>query len=66
MQMTCNHGYNELFKLFLDLGGDYHGKDDFDYTCMLYTVKSNSMNLFFYLVYLGANLNAVDKNNISI
>jgi len=49
-----------MFKLILDVGGDYHSKDIFNYTCLLYAVKSNSMALFFYLVYLGASLNVVD------
>jgi len=55
-----------MFKLFLDVGGDFHSKDDFGYTCLLYSVKSNSVPLFFYLIYLGASLDIVDSNNISI
>lgn len=55
-----------MFKLFLDLGGDYHSKDAFNYTCLLYSVKSNSLPLFFYLIYLGASLDIVDLNHISI
>ena len=55
--LTIQHGHLEMFKLFLDLGCDYHGKDNYEFTSLLYAVQSNQNVLFAYLVALGVDIN---------
>ncbi len=64
--ISANSGNIELFKLFLDKGCDYHSKDIYQFSALLYAIKSQCLSIFFYLIALGADIYDCDSNASSI
>jgi len=63
--LAVNYGFIEFTKLLISHGAEIKMKDSFNFTPLLYSVKSEENSLFFYLLYLGSNLSDVDQNNCS-
>jgi ankyrin repeat protein len=55
LMMACNYSSYEFVKLFLFWGAKLDLQDNYKFTALLYSVKSNSMPLFFYFISLGAD-----------
>lgn len=58
--MACNYGWFELFKIFVDYKANVQNRDKFFFSSLLYSLKSNSHAIFYYLLYLGVDINDFD------
>lgn len=58
--MASNFGEIECFHYLILNGADYHIKDQFSFSSLLYSLKEENMAIFYYLLYLGANINDYD------
>ena len=61
--LAANCGFVELFKLYYNMGSDYLGKDAFQFSALLYAVKSNCMPIILYLIAQGADVHDLDRNS---
>lgn len=64
--MACNYGWMEVFKILVDNGASIHLKDNFYFSALLYALKNNSYAIFYYLLYLGADIHEVDGNRSGV
>ena len=64
--MAINYGNLEIFKFFLDSKASLNDQDIYQFSPLLYSVRGGNMPMFFYLLYMGADLYTLDKNNSSV
>lgn len=60
------HSFNKIFKILIDRGACFATKDIYAFSPFLYSVQTQNLMIFFYLIYLGANVHDFDMNGSSI
>lgn len=60
------HSFNKIFKILIDRGANFSSKDIYSFSPLLYSIQTQHLLIFFYLVYLGANIYDSDMNGSSV